>query len=786
MAEDRHAHAIKILELNKVRAQISRYAASSLGKELVADIAPLSALSDARRELDAVDEALRETFRMGPLPFGGISDVRPSLRKAAIGGVLSPQALLALANFLYGGRRVRQAVLSVDETIEYPILREQADLIYDARQVEQELRKAISDEATVHDGASPTLRQLRSQRRQAEAKVRQTLEQMLRSHQKMLQEPVITVRGNSLCLPVRVEHKNQIRGIIHDYSASGATVFIEPAAAVEISHRVQEILLEEEREVERILQQLSALVAGVSDQLETNAEVLARLDLWFAKAQYAKAEHCEKPVLTTNRVWKLRSARHPLINRDEAVPLDLTIGESYSMVVVTGPNTGGKTVALKTIGLLTLLAMAGCFVPAANGSLIGWCDTVYADIGDEQSIEQSLSTFSSHMRNIVSMLERVSDTSLVLLDELGAGTDPAEGAALAIAILNDLHVRGCSVMATTHYAELKAYAFQTNHAVNASVEFDVETLRPTYRLLVGVPGRSNALAIAHRLGLPESVIDDARGQLNTRDVHVEDLIRKMEAAYREADTARMEAEADRATADKLLRESQDRWQELQDKERVLLQDAATEAQEILSRAKTEANRIITELRKEHRNGQLKDHQLVEMRKALEEAMPDLPRAKARTGQAGQTGALEPGAIVRVLSVGQKGEVLEISPNRRDVVVQLGALKTKVKTSDLEVLERPKSTQPKVSVSRGTFARSIPLQLDVRGMSVEEAIPVVDKYLDDAVVSHMGRVTIIHGKGTGVLRDGVRKHLSSQKQVSSWSSGGPGEGGDGATVIDVAL
>lgn len=771
----------RILEFTKIKESIQSYTASSLGRAKLDTLGPLPTIELARLELKTVDEALRVTYRNGSIPLGGITDIRPKLAKASIGGTLSAADLLAISDFIYGGRRARQAVMNASENLDIPILSELAQTLFDARQTELEIRQNIGDDATVLDNASATLRKLRNDRRSLEAKARQVLESLLRSHGKYLQDPVIAMRGTSLCLPVRVDYKNMVPGVVRDYSSSGATVFVEPQAAVEASQKVQSILLEEEREIERILSRLSGVVAEVAEPLQKNAEILADFDAWFAKAAYAKAERSECPTLTEEGVWKLRRARHPLLAREVAVPLEVTLGDTFQLLVITGPNTGGKTVTLKTIGLLTLMAMSGCFIPTEQPSVIGWCDNIFVDIGDEQSIEQSLSTFSSHMVNIVRTLSEVTKDSLVLLDELGAGTDPTEGAALATAILEHLKDWGAKVVATTHYTELKSYAFTEPLAMNASVEFNVETLRPTYRLQVGVPGRSNALAIASRLGLSVRIIEKAQGFVHSSDVRVEDLIRKLELVQREADEAREAARQDREAAQQLREEYEGKLghleQEFEDRKR----KAIREADEIVGKAKREANRVISELRTK-RGQVVKDHELVELRKALDDAVPTLqtPRQKKTTSS---TKEVEVGATVKILSLGQTGEVIEVSSDKSVLTVQLGLLRMKVDRSEVEVLKAKAKQEPTASFRRSVSA-TVALQLDIRGETVDDATPRIDKYLDDAVIQGLTRVTIIHGKGTGALRDGVRRYLSQHRQVVSWSAGGPGDGGDGATVVVV--
>ncbi|MCL6636791.1 MAG: endonuclease MutS2 [Alicyclobacillus sp.] len=777
--EDR---VFNILEWDKVCARLAAHAQTVLGKARLTGLAPCATREQAEAELGKVEEAVRFRQRIGDLPWSGVSDIHRLLRKAQAGGVLGPGELNQLVAFIVAGRRIRQTLTEIPPDIKVPGLHQVAEQLFDARQTEVEIRQAIAEDDSVLDQASPELRQIRQQRRQFEGRIRDRLEAMLRTHQRFLQDPVITVRGDSLCLPVRVEFKQQIPGVIHDVSASGATVFVEPQEVVSLHARVRALVMEEERAVERVLQRLSGVVAAVADGLASNACWLGQLDAWFAKAAYALSEDAQMPRLRSDGVWSLRRARHPLIPRDQAVPMDLSLGQPFTLVVITGPNTGGKTVALKTLGLLTLMAMSGCFIPASEGSELSWCDGVYADIGDEQSIEQSLSTFSAHMRNIVGMLHKVSAHSLVLLDELGAGTDPAEGAALAVALLEYFKERGVRVVATTHYAELKAYAFHEPLATNASVEFDIETLRPTYRLRVGVPGRSNALAIAARLGVPEAILARARAELRSDNVRVEELIAKIEIAQRQAEQLRAEAERERqALVEERARLALERaqWEASRQQEEA---DAVRRAQEVLERAEREAERVIQELRSRQRQAVVKDHELVALRKALDEARPNL-----QTGQRRRIGPADipVGATVRVLSFGQKGEVVERSADGRELVVQLGPLRMKLPVQDVELVSGAQRTaEQAVTRVRRNPAAHVPLQLDVRGHTVDEAIPQVDKYLDAAVVHGLKRVTIIHGKGTGALRDGLRRFLSRHPHVAAWAPGGPGEGGDGATVCDL--
>ncbi|RIV28652.1 endonuclease MutS2 [Alicyclobacillaceae bacterium I2511] len=775
---------LEVLEFDKVRRQIQAEALSPLGRERLDQMLPLANPKAAEDELSVVDEALRYLYRLGPLPFGGISDVRPLLNKAQVGGVLDPLAFNRLVNFIQGSRRVRQSLTGEELSTAFPKLTETVTNMVDALRVEQEIRKCIGEDGTVLDQASPELRRIRSQKRTLEQRARQQLEQALRTQQRYLQESIIALRGDSLCLAVKAEYKHMIPGIIHDVSASGATVFIEPHSVTQLAAEVRMLTELENREVERVLLALSGQVAAGADGLHQNVSALAHLDAWFAKAVYAKKNRCTQPRITRDGTWALQRARHPLLAYAQAVPMDLDLRSQQQMVVITGPNTGGKTVALKTVGLLTLLAMAGCFLTTEESSEVGWCDHVFADIGDEQSIEQSLSTFSSHLRNIVRMLADVTGNSLVLLDELGAGTDPAEGAALSIAILQHLKEGGTRVVATTHYAELKAFAFNEPAVVNASVEFDVQTLRPTYRMRIGIPGRSNALAIARRLGMPEVIVEQANGLLQEDDIHVEQLIADIEAARRDAEISRDKAHQDLEQAEQVLREITQQRAELAQTSQQIQARATVQAREIVEHARTEAERIISELRRKQAEGQGKDHELVALRKALENAAPGPSSSNSGPVKHLCKGEITVGSTVLVRSLGQQGEVIESSPSGSQVTVQLGPLRMKVSVKGVVLVSSPGLQIASPGGTRRPIPRSVPLQLDVRGNTVDEAIPHVDHFLDQASLNGLTRVTVIHGKGTGALRDGLRRYFAHHPHVHTWASGGPGEGGDGVTVVDL--
>lgn len=780
------------LEYQKVIEQIQPFASSRLGREKVRQLLPVHALAEVEEWLAATEEGVEVLRLKDSVPLGGIRDIRPLLKRASIGSVLTPSELLDIAGTISSGRRLKRFLLDVveKENATLPIITRLAGQITNLKHVEEDIERVIDDHGEIVDHASERLRTIRSAIRQTERDIRDKLEQMLRStrYKEMLQEAIVTLRGERYVVPVKQEYRSQFGGTVHDQSASGATLFIEPDAVVSLNHRLREWRLQEEREVERLLKELTAKVAEVHDELQGNVTALGELDFIFAKAAYARHVNATRPRVNVDGVVRLKRARHPLIPDENVVPIDVDLGDQYTALVVTGPNTGGKTVTLKTIGLLTLMAMSGLFIPVEEESEVAVFDNVFADIGDEQSIEQNLSTFSGHMTNIVRILTHLSPNSLVLLDELGAGTDPTEGAALAIALLDDIQRRGCRVVATTHYSELKAYAYNRENVMNASVEFDVETLSPTYRLRVGVPGKSNAFAIAERLGLPRHIIKTAQEQLGADDNSVENMIvalefnRKKAEGEREAAAAlRREAEALKASVERAQRELE------RERERLRMQ-AEMEAREIVKKAKREADAVIGELRQLKSTPQnVKDHQLIEVKKRLDAQEPEVSRpwkrAEGTGGKRVKHSQLKPGDEVYVRSLNQKGHVADVL-SRDDVQVQLGLMKVTVPIHDVELVQTPgeKEAAPMTSVTRA--AEDVRPELDLRGSTVEEAIIETDKYLDDAVLNGLQRVSIIHGKGTGALRTGIHNYLKSHRHVKQFRLGRQGEGGSGVTVVEL--
>ncbi|MDF2960102.1 MAG: recombination and strand exchange inhibitor protein [Paenibacillus sp.] len=782
---------LKTLDFSAILHKCAHHAATSLGKQRLEKLLPSGDFTEVKERLKATDEAVNVNRLKGGAPFGGIRDITAAVHRARIGGMLNPAELFDVANTIMGGRRLKRFLEGVHEDYQIPLLITLTESVAELKPTEDKIKLCIDDNAQVVDSASPELARVRQELRTSETRARDRLEQMVRtpSIQKMLQDNLVTIRNDRYVIPVKQEYRGHFGGMIHDQSASGATLFIEPEQVVQLNNRVRELKLKEETEVEKILRMLTALVAEVADELLGSLDVLAELDFIFAKAGLAHEMKATLPILNDRGFIKIKRGRHPLIAADKVVPLDIELGNRYSTIIVTGPNTGGKTVSLKTVGLLSLMAMSGLFVPAEEGSQLCVFDAIYADIGDEQSIEQSLSTFSSHMTNIISILREMTPKSLVLMDELGAGTDPAEGSALAIALLEYIHRMGCRIIATTHYSELKAYAFERQGIINASMEFDVQTLSPTYRLLVGVPGRSNAFAIAERLGLAKSIIDHARGQVGEEDQRVESMIATLEENRLTAEAERNTAEQQRREVETLrakLEAQQQRFEEQRDK---LFEKAEREAQEAVAKARREADEIIAELRRMQREAALgiKDHHLSDAKRRLEQAAPELRTKKAAAkGGAKKPDKLEPGDEVMVTNLRQKGHIVDIV-NEHEATVQLGIMKMKVQLADLELIKAaPAAKKPQqvaASVKR-TRDENVRMELDLRGANLEEAMIEVDRFLDESYLANFGSVYIIHGKGTGVLRTGIQEFLRKHKHVKSYRIGNYNEGGTGVTVAEL--
>jgi len=787
-----NAKALHTLEYDKIIQKLAATAATSLGREEAEKLYPSQELRVVERRLAATNEAARAIALKGSPPFGGITDVRASLYRAKLHGMLQPTELIEIAQFIMGSRRLNKFISSANEELQLPLLTDLREPLTDFKAIEDEIRRCVDEQGDVLDSASPELASVRRDIRINAGRAREKLESLIRSSsvQKMLQDALITQRNDRYVIPVKAEYRSHFGGIVHDQSGSGATLFIEPEAVVQMNNKLRELMLKEQQEIERILRKLTESVGERADLLTGDVELIGQLDFIFAKASLAHSMLATLPAVNDEGKLLLRRARHPLIDQKHVVPIDIELGDDYSAIIVTGPNTGGKTVSLKTIGLLSLMAMSGLFVPADDGSILCVFDGIYADIGDEQSIEQSLSTFSSHMTNLISMLGQVTSRSLVLLDELGAGTDPAEGSALAIAILEHLHRIGCRMIATTHYSELKAYAYNRDGIINASMEFDVATLRPTYRLLVGVPGRSNAFAIAERLGLPKSIIEHARGEVSEDELKVDTMIASLEKDRRTAESERKLAERLRLDVEKLQQQIADERAKFQEQKAKLLDEAREQARLSIAKAKREAEDIIAELRQLalEEGASVKEHKLIEARKKLEDAIPAPATREPRAAAGGKAVKIEPGDEVKVHSLGgQRGHVVELSGSQ-EAVVQLGIMKMKVALADLEPVRQQASSKTKQQAQATVVKRSrdenIRTELDLRGTTLDEAILEVDRFLDEAFLSNLGQVYVIHGKGTGALRTGIQEFLRRHKHVKSYRLGSFGEGGAGVTVAEL--
>lgn len=778
-----------VLEFNKVKEQLQKKVASSLGREKVANLIPSTQYEEVVKWQEATDEATTVLRLRGNVPLGGIYDVRPSVKRAEIGGTLSSNELLDVASTIYAARQVKQFIEQVveDEDLQLPLITEHIEKLMPLPEVEQTIKMSIDENGTVLDGASDQLRGIRQKLRSTESRIREKLESLIRSSsaQKMLSDAIVTIRNERFVIPVKQEYRSAYGGIVHDQSSSGATLFIEPQAIVTLNNELQEAKVKEKQEIERILIALTVQVAEVANELRQNVYLLGELDFMFAKGRYSHELKASKPKMNDRGYIKLVKAKHPLIAQEDVVANDIELGDQYTSIVITGPNTGGKTVTLKTLGLFTLMAQAGLQIPALDGSEMAVFKHVFADIGDEQSIEQSLSTFSSHMVNIVDILQKVDHESLVLFDELGAGTDPQEGAALAISILDQVYERGARVVATTHYPELKAYGYNREGVVNASVEFDIETLSPTYKLLIGVPGRSNAFEISKRLGLSAEVIERAKGYIGSETNKVENMIASLEDSRRQSEHELEEAEELRKEAQKLHKELQSQIIEFNEKRDKLYEKAEEKAQATVKAASEEAEKIISDLRKmsQKNHALVKEHELIEARKRLEGAVPTLEKSKKKPAVSKkQERTLQAGDEVKVLSWGQKGTLVERVSNN-EWQVQMGIMKMKVKEKDLEYISSPKpvETKPLATVKGKDY--HVNLELDLRGERYENALIRVEKYIDDALLANYPRVSIIHGKGTGALRKGVQEYLKNHRSVKNIRFGEASEGGSGVTVVE---
>lgn len=782
--------ALRVLEYNKVLEMLVQKASSALGKELCQQLRPSSKVEEVIAWQKETTEATNMMIQIGTPPIGPIFDLSTALKLSTIGGCLSPKQLLEVADSLRTARTVKKYLSSNGAAREkYPVLFSHSDRIQTHLELEKHIELCILTETEISDHASPELKRIRKSIDSKNAAIRNKLESMITSpvYQKYLQDSLITIRQDRFVIPVKSEHKNQIKGLVHDQSAKGSTFYIEPLAVVELNNEMRELRIEEQKEIERILRLLTGEVANVASSIAVNIEVLTQVDFLFAKGKLALEFKAVEPEINQERRFRIKNGRHPMLPKEAVVPTNIWLGEHFTSLLITGPNTGGKTVTLKTVGLLTLMAQAGLHIPASYGTEIAIFDEVYADIGDEQSIEQSLSTFSSHMTNIVKILKEVTPNALVLFDELGAGTDPTEGAALAMAILDQLKMKGIRTLATTHYSELKEYAIINEGIENACVEFDVETLSPTYKLLIGIPGKSNAFEISQKLGLHDAIIQHAKAYIHKDDIRFEDILANIEKSQKQAEYERDEAIRLRLEVEKLkgtLKEKEDKWLKQKDE---LMKKAKDEARELLKQAKDEADEIIKELRNiKSTRDQNRNKDVEEMRRRL---MDGIDRTSDSAIKSDAINEFAPetlllGDSVRVLSINQEGTVVSLPNDKGDLTVQVGLMKMNVNLKQLAVISKQKKDEKVFHKIREFSAKSatISSEIDVRGNNIEEAIGIIDKYLDDAAISSLSQVRIIHGKGTGALRKGLHDHFKGHPHVKKFEDAAYNEGGSGATVI----
>lgn len=783
----------RLLEFDKIKLRLRELAGSEMGKELIDQMAPSSDPSIIKNWQKETSEASAIIIQLGQVHMGPVHDVRAGLQLAAIGSYMMPWQLLQVADTLRTSRTLKKTIMTAsNEGEKYPLITGLASGLTVLKEIEELIEKSIISEDEISDNASPELRRIRRGIENANISIRKKLDQLIHSqeNQKYLQDSLVTIRQDRFVVPVKAEHKSSIKGLVHDQSGSGATLYIEPIAVVELNNELRELKLQERDEIIRILTEISAKVSAFGTAIQTNLSLLAQLDSLIAKGRLSIYMKGVEPELNTRGFIKLRNGRHPLIDPRNVVPSNIWLGDAFHTLLITGPNTGGKTVTLKTTGLLCLMFQTGLHVPADFGTTLPVFDDIFADIGDEQSIEQSLSTFSSHMKNIVGILAEVSPNSLVLLDELGAGTDPTEGAALAMAVLSRLHDQGIRTIATTHYNELKQFALTRQGFENASVEFSVETLSPTYRLLIGIPGKSNAFEISAKLGLTEDVIDHARLFVNRDSIQFEDVLTQIEESRRAAEADRDDALRLKLDAEKLKKRLDERSEKLSDQKDKILNEAKDEARKLIKSAREESEAVIKELRQY--SGQLDkngNRMIEEARNKLRQVNGSLQERLNDVVELTPDEVLTDlrlGEEVKVISLNQIGTVQTLPDSGGEVQVQLGIMKIKVPLNQLKRVQEGKKVKEKYqgTDTGGPRLEAVGLEVDVRGLDLEEAWMNVDKFIDEAYLSKREKVHIIHGKGTGTLRRGLQEYMRRHPHVKSMRDGGYYEGGNGVTVVEL--
>lgn len=790
----------KTLEYDKITEKLMSYAVSPMAKEMAQDLKPSVSLSEIEQWQNETSEAEAMILRKGSIPLGGLHELRPQIKRLAMGGSLGIAELLNVGEFLYVCRRIKNYSINENKSETYNTIGPMFDLLMELPKLEKEISRAILSETEVADDASQGLKSVRREMKSSNDRIREHLNNIInsQSYRPMLQDYVITIRNDRYCVPVKSEYRNSFSGMVHDQSNTGSTLFIEPLSVVQLNNRIKELQIKEKEEIEKILQRLSASVYENLDVIESNLKIVAHLDFVFAKGQLSLSMKATKAIFNTKGYINIKKGRHPLLNSDTVVPINIYLGGDFTTLLITGPNTGGKTVALKTLGLFQLMGQSGLHIPAFDNSELGIFDEVFADIGDEQSIEQNLSTFSAHMKNTVSILENVTDNSLVLFDELGAGTDPIEGAALAISIIQSLKERNIRTAVTTHYSELKVYALSTEGVENASCEFDVESLKPTYRLLIGIPGKSNAFAISKRLGLSDDIINGAREFVGKENVKFEDVITDLEISRRSVVIEQERAEEYRLEAEKLKKDVEKQKEKTKQQKEKILAEAREQARMIYQKAKEEADSIIKEMNRDARN-RANQEKMNQNRRLIKEKLSsadsEITKMLAkRRKQHKAPEKIEVGDSVYIVSFDQHGVVVSAPDDNKNVMVQMGIMKIQVPLSELVIDEKSES-ENKVQNTRNNMrnisrkaaagkSMFVSPEIDCRGQTVDEGIGNIDKYIDDAFLAGLKQVTIIHGKGTGVLRAAVQKYLAKNPHVKSYRPGTFGEGEMGVTVVEL--
>ena len=783
--------ALKTLEYNKITDRLASHASSEPGIKLCRELQPMMDMDEINSALKQTSDAVSRIFRHGSISFAGLKDIRPLTKALEVGSALGMSELLDICSLLKVAAGARRYGVSEDEAADS--LSGLFNVIYDIADVRREIERCILSEDEIADDASAELKNIRRQMRICTERIRTELNSMLNgSDRTYLQEAVITTRGGRYCIPVKAEYKSQVPGMVHDQSKAGSTFFIEPMSVVRLNNEIREYEVKESEEIAKILASLSAMAGNYTAELDANYDILSQLDFIFAKAKLSFEYKGSEPIMNTRGYINIRKGRHPLIDSRKVVPIDVSIGDEYSELIITGPNTGGKTVTLKTIGLFSLLGQSGLHIPAADNSELTVFNDIFADIGDEQSIEQSLSTFSSHMKNIIEILAKADSNSLVLFDELCAGTDPTEGAALAISILTSLHKLRVTTVATTHYSELKIFALSTEGVQNACCEFDVATLAPTYRLLIGIPGKSNAFAISGKLGLPQYIIDDAKESLASEDVAFEDVISDLEKSRVTIEREKLELEEYKKEVEDLKNQLKAKNERLDERSDNILQKAREEASAILREAKETADDAIRKLNKANAAG-MSVAELEKQRQRIKDNINKVDKGRVLKSQAParqhKASDFHIGDRVHVASLNLDGTVHTLPNQKGELNVTIGIMNYNVNMSDLTIIEEASEMRKLKQKSSGigklkmSKTASISPEINLIGMTSDEAIMTLDKYLDDAFLSHISPVRIVHGKGSGILRNAVHNYLKRQKHVKSFRLGSFGEGDYGVTIVE---